>query len=285
MLRLPAVAGSWYPADSAVLARDVDDYLLRAARAPSAGRVRAIVAPHAGLMYSGAIAGAAYAAVRGASYDAVVLVGPSHYVPFEGVAAWPDGAFDTPLGAIPVAAACVQRLVACAPIVTVRTDAHRREHSLEMQLPFVARALAGVPIVPLVMGAQTRETVDALGAALADAFAGQQILLAASSDLSHFFDAPTAATLDGHVADLVAAFDADGLMLELDRYPEYERGRYVACGGGPLVAVMHAARRLGASTAYVLARSHSGQVSGDLDRVVGYMAAAFVEGPERVRTV
>jgi AmmeMemoRadiSam system protein B len=276
MLRRPAVAGSWYPDDPSLLGRQVDRSL---AAAPVAvgpdDRVVGLLGPHAGIVYSGAVAAAAYAAVRGRAFDLVVLVGPSHYVGFDGVAVWPGGAFETPLGRIPVPEEEVARLVSASPIIVPRTDAHAREHSLEMHLPFLQRALPGTPLVPLVMGEQTRETILALAEALAAVYRGRRVLVAASTDLSHFFDAATAARLDGRVARLVAALDDEGLLAELERYPMYERGRFVMCGGGPAVSVMRAARLLGSDQARVLAQAHSGDVSGDSSQVVGYLAAAF----------
>ena len=137
------------------------------------------------------------------------------------------------------------------------------------------RVLPDTRIVPLLMGHQTRETILALGEALARAFADRDALLVASSDLSHYFDAETAQTLDARVREYLAAFDPDGLLEHFEQFPEHERGRYVACGGGPMIAVMLAARALGASDARVLRYAHSGEVSGDYDGVVGYVAAAF----------
>jgi hypothetical protein len=276
MLRRPAVAGSWYPDDPAILGRQVDRSLaaVPAAVGPD-DTVVGLLAPHAGIVYSGAVAAAAYAAVRGRAFDLVVLVGPSHYVGFDGVAVWPGGAFETPLGRIPVPEEEVARLVAASPVIVPRTDAHAREHSLEMHLPFLQRALPGTPLVPLVMGEQTRETILALAEALAAVYRGRRVLVAASTDLSHFFDAATAARLDGRVARLVARLDDEGLLAELERYPMSERGRFVMCGGGPAVSVMRAARLLGSDGARVLAQAHSGEVSGDSSQVVGYLAAAF----------
>jgi len=149
--------------------------------------------------------------------------------------------------------------------------AHAREHSLEMQLPFVARLLPGVPIVPLVMGHQRRETAQALGHALARAVAarpGERILLIASSDLSHYEDATLAARVDAVVLRRVEALDADGLMTLIEREPRH------ACGGGPIVSVLRAAIELGCTEARVLRYGDSGDVSGDKSSVVGYMAAA-----------
>jgi MEMO1 family protein len=203
-----------------------------------------------------------------------VLIGPSHFAAFDGAALWPEGAFDSPLGPAPVDVTGAEAL-AESPIVHPLLSAHRREHSLEMQLPFLRRVHPSLPIVPVLIGFQNRATIDALADAVARAFAGRRALLIASTDLSHYFDAQTAATLDARVQRCVTDFDADALLDLFERYPEHERGRYVACGGGAAIAVMKAARALGATDGRVLHYAHSGQVSGDYDGVVGYMAAAF----------
>jgi MEMO1 family protein len=273
--RPAAVAGTWYPGTAGALARDVDDYLARVP-SPLSGRVRAIIAPHAGLMFSGPVGAYAYKAVTAGEYDVAVLAGPSHYVAFDGVAIWPDGAFDTPLGPARIDTATAQALLRF-DVVQDLPSAHRREHSLEMQLPFLRRVLPEVPIVPLVMGFQTRDTIDALAQALASALGDRRALIVASTDLSHYLDAKTAAQHDGRVQDCVAAFDPERLLAEFERYPEHERGRYVACGGGPAIAVMLAARALGAREARVLKYAHSGEISGDDSGVVGYLAAAMGE--------
>lgn len=230
-------------------------------------------------MFSGAVGACAFKAAARGTYEAAVLVGPSHYVPFEGVALYPDGAFETPLGPVPVDADLGARLNA-ADVVRSMPSAHMREHSLEMQLPFVRRVFPDLPIVPLLMGFQRPATIHALARALADALRGRRVLLVASTDLSHFFDAATAATLDGRVLDRIEAFDPAGLLELMERYPEAERGRYVACGGGPAVSVLLAARALGASQSRVLCYAHSGQISGDNEGVVGYVAAVIGEFPQ-----
>lgn len=272
-IRPTAVAGTWYPGIAGALTRDVDAYLNRAADGP-AGTVHAIIAPHAGLMFSGPVAAYAYKATARGDFDVAVLVGPSHFVAFEGVALWPVGAFDSPLGAARIDEAGA-RAIAESPVVHAMPSAHRREHSLEMQLPFLRRVHPELPIVPMLIGFQRRETIEALADAIVRAFTGRRTLLIASTDLSHYFDAKTAKTLDGRVQDHVAAFDADGLLERFEEYPEHDRGRYVACGGGAAIAVMMAARGLGATDGRVLKYAHSGEVSGDYDGVVGYLAAAF----------
>lgn len=272
-IRPPAVAGTWYPATAGALRREVEQYLAAVSDSPS-GRVTAVIAPHAGLMFSGPVGAHAYKAVAGGPYDVAVLVGPSHFVAFEGVALYPDGAFESPLGPAVIDSAAGQA-IAAAPVVTPLPAAHRREHSLEMQLPFLKYVLPEVPIVPLLMGHQVRETISALGTALATVCANRRALLIASTDLSHYFDAATAVSLDARVQRSVAAFDPDALLDLFESYPEHERGRYVACGGGPAISVLLAARALGARDARVLKYAHSGEVSGDYSGVVGYMAAAI----------
>ena len=272
--RPPAVAGTWYPASAGALRRDVEAYL-GAVQQPSPGKVTALIAPHAGLMFSGPVGAYAYKAVTAGAYDVVVLVGPSHFVAFEGVALYPEGAFDTPLGPALIDREAAQAIAAASPIVQPLASAHGREHSLEMQLPFLKHVLPDVPIVPLLMGYQERETITELGAALASAMKGRRALIVASTDLSHFFDAATAQSLDARVQAAVAAFDPESFLQLFEHYPSHERGRYVACGGGPAISVLLAARALGASDARVLRYGHSGEISGDLSGVVGYMAAAI----------
>lgn len=275
-VRRAAVAGSWYPANPGTLAADVERYLGDAALDAVAGRPRALIAPHAGLIYSGPVAAFAYKPTRNVSYGSIVLVGPSHFVPFGGVSIWADGAWETPLGPVNVdrdLAAALQS--ECREIVDLPA-AHGREHSLEMQLPFIAHLLPGVPIVPLVMGHQTRETAFQLADAIARVIGAREknsndsnVLIIASSDLSHYENAQVAAAMDRVVLEHVEALDADGLMDALAEEPRH------ACGGGPMVSVLRAAKQLGATAARVLRYADSGDVSGDKSAVVGYMAAGL----------
>jgi AmmeMemoRadiSam system protein B len=268
-LRKAAVAGSWYPAAAPALAAAVDGYLARVPAAPGPARLAALVAPHAGLIYSGPVAAHAYGLLRGRPIDTLVLVGPSHFMAFDGVALYAGEGFDTPLGPAPidrdVAAACA----AAAPFVRADAAPHEREHSLEMQLPFVRRTAPAAAIVPLLMGRQTAAAAEQLSDVLAACLRGRNAVMVASTDLSHYHDAAAARRLDDVVVDCVRRFDADRLQRALDARPEH------ACGGGPLVAVMRAARQLGACDAEILEYADSGDVSGDKSAVVGYLAAAL----------
>jgi AmmeMemoRadiSam system protein B len=178
-------------------------------------------------------------------------------------------AFESPLGPVPLDTALCERLAASQPLVSVQTAIHAREHSLELQLPFLARVLPGRPIVPVLMGQQDRGTVAALAALLIDTLDGIDALIVASSDLSHYHDRRTAEMLDRVVLERLEALDADGLMDALERNPHH------ACGGGPIVVAMTIARARGATAGRVLHYADSGAVSGDTEQVVGYVSAAF----------
>ena len=301
MIRRTAVAGSWYPDNPTRLAVELDLHLANAAVEMTARSPRALIAPHAGLMYSGPVAAFAYKMLSGSSYRSIVLVGPSHFVPFRGVSIWPAGHWQTPFGAVAVDTELAHAIrMECFDVVDL-PSAHGREHSLEMQMPFVAHLQPGARIVPLVMGHQTRETAFALGDGIARACRVRDdgsvasrnpthigpvsvgrvpleteaiesgpadVLLIASSDLSHYENSEVASRMDAVIVDHVEALDPKGLMTALEHEPRH------ACGGGPMVAVMHAARQLGASEAQVLRYADSGDVSGDKSSVVGYLAAA-----------
>lgn len=270
-IRKAAVAGNWYPDSPVALAAAVDRYLAAAGDvACELTDLVAVVAPHAGLMYSGPVAAYAYRQLRDRDIALAVLVGPSHFVGFDGVAIYRAGGFETPLGVAEIDEDCASAIVEATAIVSEHAAAHTREHSLEMQLPFLKRVAPRAKIVPLVMGWQEPETARVLGAALGTVLQGRSnVVLVASTDLSHYHDAATAARLDRVVIDHVSRLDADGLQHALEAQPEH------ACGGGPTVAVMRAARRLGAKDAVVLKYADSGDVSGDKSAVVGYLAAAL----------
>jgi MEMO1 family protein len=276
IVRPSPIAGSWYPGTAEAVRAEVDRHLAVVPSRPLPGSLVALIAPHAGLRYSGPVAAHAYALVAKRAVTTVVLVGPSHRTSFRGAAVFAAGAFETPLGAAAIDADLADALIAADPkAVHADPGPHRDEHSLEMQLPFVQRLLPHARIVPVLMGDQSRGDVDALAAALGRALAGSGALLVASSDLSHYLPAAQANAADAHVVADVSDFAAERLMTRL------EHGSNVACGGGPMVAVMQAARTLGAVSATVLRYADSGD-AGDHDRsrVVGYFSAALCRGGE-----
>lgn len=273
-VRRSAVAGSWYPAEPAAIVAELDSHLRRVNMAPPAGRLVGVVSPHAGLRYSGAVAAYAFAPLRGLRDLTVVLAGPSHRFAYEGIALWARGAFETPLGTTPIDEELASALLAASPALLDAPRPHVEEHSLEMQLPFLQHLCPDLRIVPALMGLQGAATIEALAAALEIAVprSSRRVVLVASSDLSHYHPAAVANGLDALVAEDVKGFDAASLQARLEANPEH------ACGGGPMVAVMKASRALGASRARVLRYADSGDAGErNKERVVGYLAAAFVE--------
>jgi len=264
------VAGSWYPGRPDALSAELDGYLAAVPPLSVPGRLVALISPHAGYRYSGPVAAYGYSLLRSQRDVTVVLVGPSHRVAFEGVAIYPRGAFETPLGSIPIDEAIASALIESGGELLEEPRPHRDEHSLEMQLPFLQHLVPGLRIVPCLMGTQGRPEVEALARALGRALAGRPALLVASSDLSHYHPASVANARDALVVGDVSRFDEAGLMSRL------ERSWDCACGGGPIVAVMKAARLLGADTATVLRYADSGDAGEhDKSRVVGYLSAAL----------
>jgi AmmeMemoRadiSam system protein B len=267
-VRPSPIAGQWYPGAPDLLRERVQSFLDAAEVEPLDGRLVALVSPHAGHQYSGGVAAHAYRLVQGARYDVVAIIAPNHripnYAPFLTTA---HAAYWTPLGEVPLADELVTALNARLDLSRVRRDG---EHSLEIQLPFLQVALADeFQLLPVMLNDPSPETCHALGEALADLLRDRNALLVASTDLSHFHDAETASRLDGVVTDCIAAFDPDGLLDAL------ATGKGHACGGGPTVAVMLAARTLGADRAKLLKYATSGDVTGDYHSVVGYAAAAL----------
>jgi AmmeMemoRadiSam system protein B len=270
MMRRAAVAGTWYPGDPGALAAEVDGYLAGAAARDVPGRLVALISPHAGLRYSGHVAGHAYALLQGRRDLTVVLVGPSHRVAFDGMSVYARGAFATPLGEVPIDEDLARALLDQGAAMRADPSPHRDEHSLEMQLPFLRRVVPSVRIVPVLMGSQVRAEVETLAAALSRAMEGRDALLVASSDLSHYHPAAMANELDARIVGDVGRLDPEGVMGRLESF----RGH--ACGGGPMVAVMKAAQARGADRATVLRYADSGDAGErDKSRVVGYLAAAL----------
>ena len=268
-VRRPAVAGSFYPGDGKTLSRQVREYLSQAAKEEVAGEIFGLVSPHAGYMYSGLVAAHAFKVVEGMKFDAVVIVAPSHRFPFQGASIYDRGGYETPLGVLPLEKEICQNLKGESNLIQSLPQAHAQEHSLEVQLPFLQEALGEFNLVPMVVGSQDYRSCEAVGKAIARAVKGKKALLVASTDLSHYHPYDRAVQLDKVILDDIQAFDAQKLSRDLDG------GKGEACGGGPVITVMVAARELGANRAKVLKYQNSGDVTGDRSGVVGYGAAVF----------
>lgn len=270
-VREPAVAGMFYPGSRASLSREVDGLLSRAQAKLEQGKLKALVVPHAGYMYSGETAANAYGLLAAGAFPTVIIVGPSHREYFDGVSVYPGEAYETPLGRVFVDVQARSDLLEAGAAIEVSDTGHGAEHAVEVQLPFLQKTLGQFSFVPVVMGDQSGEYCRLLGDALADVGKKHNVLLVASSDLSHYHPYDTAVLLDRKVITDVERFDPDSLLNKL------ERREAEACGGGPMVAVMYAAKKLGADASQILFHCNSGDVIDKKDAVVGYLAAAFFQ--------
>jgi AmmeMemoRadiSam system protein B/AmmeMemoRadiSam system protein A len=275
-VRPAAVAGSFYPADPKVLAKTVDDLLAGAKQVPL--DAVALVAPHAGYEFSGPVAAYTYASLKGRKIDRVVIVAPSHYEAFGFSSVYDGAAYSTPLGQVPVDRAFAARLAAGSKTIKLSGVGHtpapdKLEHSVEVQLPYLQRVLGQFQIVPVVMGEQSYEAERELGIAIAKLVQNSpNTLILASSDLSHYHTYDDDVKLDHKTLQAIQEFD----YLSLSR--NLQQRIWEACGGGPIVAVMIAAERLGATEARLLKYANSGDVpAGDKSRVVGYSSFAFLK--------
>ena len=265
--RRSVIAGTWYPGQPGALKRALDGFLADVPPVDIPGDLVGLISPHAGYTYSGPVAAYAYSLIRGLTFDLVAVVSPVHRMWVESVAITRADSYETPLGKVPVARDAADALEEKIAVQHVGQD---NEHSLEIQLPFLQHVLAdGFRLLPVMMGDQAWSACSHLANGLAHVLKGRNALLVASTDLSHFHPQEHAKELDEVVLNAVNAFDPQGLSQAL------ASGSTEACGGGPVVAVMLAARALGATTARVLNYATSGDVTGDYGSVVGYMAAAI----------
>jgi MEMO1 family protein len=268
-IRKSAIAGSWYPGNSVVLRTDIENYFQNVPDQNIGGRVIGLIVPHAGYVYSGQIAANAYKIIRGERFDSVIVIGPSHHAYFHGVSVYDRGGYETPLGVVSIDVSLARSIMACSEIIFSVPAVHLREHSVEIQLPFLQVALGEFHFVSVVMGDQSPQTCETLAKSIMAAVGDQKVLIVGSSDLSHFHSYDNATTLDHRAISHVIKMDGQGLLRDL------ENDTCEACGGGPIVATIMASKKLGANGASLLKYANSGDVTGDKKNVVGYASAVF----------
>ena len=261
-------AGSWYPGDGVQLTKMLDGFFANA-RANIHGNVYALISPHAGYIYSGPVAAFAYKTVEGKTYDAIIVIGPSHYHGFYGASVDTLAGRKTPLGAIDYDLDLARHLISKNKHISYEPAVHRDEHSVEIQIPFVQYVFKNPKVVEIVLGSQDYATCEMLSNAILNAAEGKNVLIVASSDLSHFHGQNEAHRLDDVVIESVAQFDPQLLHKRLSQ------DSCEACGGGPIVTAMLIAKQCGAQKAEPLMYATSGDITGDYSQVVGYLAAAF----------
>ena len=274
-LRPSPIAGQWYEGEPKALARSVDSYLNHAQLPELHGNVIGVVAPHAGHQYSGPVAGYAFAALRGRTPDLVAVLSPFHNVHNAPLLTSAYDAYETPLGTIPIDDLSVQELNTLLKsslgfgLTRISNDP---EHSLEIELPFLQRALKSEwKLLPIMVRAVEPRVSQALGKALAKVFQGKNAILVASTDLSHYYNQETALAFDHFMLSKIEAFDPMGA------FEAEQTDKGFACGLGALTAVLWACKELGADTVKILNHATSGDVTGDYSGVVGYGAAAILK--------
>jgi len=274
-VRPSPLAGRWYDADPEILARRVDGFLDSAQLPKLDGEVIAVLAPHAGHMYSGPVAGYAFAAIRGWSFDLVALIGPMHHPYVEPLLTTAHDAYATPLGTVPVDKDTLRELDAILQpelgfgLSPVSRDP---EHSLEIELPFLQRALSSEwKLLPVMDRAREPRVSQALGKAMAHVLRDKNFVLVASTDLSHFYNQQTALRYDRAMLKAIEEFNP-AQAFDLERS---DKG--FACGLGAFTAVLWAAQELGANQVKILRHATSGNVTGDYSSVVGYGAAVVLK--------
>jgi AmmeMemoRadiSam system protein B len=278
-IRKPAVAGAFYPSDRDELSRLIDECFLHPLgpgklppSPPGSARAVACVVPHAGYVYSGPVAAHSYLHVSSLpDPELIVVVAPNHYGIGSGVSSYSGGVWETPLGRMKVDEDGAKRLAKAAGIVDFDPEAHRMEHSLEVQLPFLQKLYGDkVPFIPISLAFQDSETAVEVAKGVEEVLRGRRAVLIASSDFSHYEPADQAKRKD-------LALAADILSMNLGAfYSTLERLEVTACGFGAIATVMAAAKALGFRKGELLKYASSGDTTGDNSQVVGYGALRFV---------
>jgi MEMO1 family protein len=276
----PNVAGAFYPADAKVLASRVDEFLAKADPQPFGGKIFALISPHAGYEFSGAVAGFGYKLIKDQPYKTVVILAPSHQYAFRGVSVYPAGAFRTPLGDIPVDSEISKKLLERDPEISFEPRAFLKEHALEVQLPFLQRALKDFKIVAIVLGDCGFSTCQRLADLLRESISGRNdVLVVASTDMYHGYDYSEAVNFDSPT--LAAIKDRDPEKL----YNGLKTGNFQLCGGYGVVTLQILANDLGYKGIKVLKYTDSAQVTGNKTKgnwTVGYSSVAIGQEKKEV---
>lgn len=274
-LRPSPIAGTWYEGRPEALKRNVDRYLDNAHLPDLPGDVLGVITPHAGHRYSGSVAGYAFAALRGRTPDLVAVISPMHHPYAQPLITSSHDAYATPLGVIPIDKRTVNQVDSILQAdlgFGLTAVPHDPEHSLEIELPFLQRALdSEFKLLPIMVRSQDSRISQGLGKALASVLKDKNFILVASTDLSHFYDQETARKLDSEMLRQIESFSPEGVF-----EAEHTRTGF-ACGHAAVAAVLWASKALGADTVKLLHYATSGDVTGDYSGVVGYGAAAILK--------
>jgi len=270
-VRPSPIAGTWYEGNANALARSVDNYLNMAQLPELNGNVIGVIAPHAGHRYSGPVAGYSFSTLRGLSPSLVAVISPFHNLSQYPLLTTAHDAYGTPLGSIEVDQTVMSEVQSHLdiPITPVLAD---KEHSLEIELPFLQRVFGNsFKLLPIMVRAQEVDVARKLGFALGQVLKDKNALLVASTDLSHFYDHNTAKLLDAEMLKRFESFEPESV------FEAEHTGKAFACGHAAVASVLWAAQVLGANKVQVLHHATSGDVTGDFSSVVGYGAAVILK--------
>lgn len=267
MIRQPAVAGFFYPADPNILKKQINSLLEIAQPDLKIDSVNGLVVPHAGYTYSGKTAAFGFNLLKDKEYKTVIILSPSHREYFPGVSIYNGDAYETPLGIVEIDNEIAKKLETENQIIFRGIEGHKDEHAIEVEIPFLQTVLKNFKIVPVVMGDQSKIFIDTLAEKLAEVY-NDNILIVTSSDLSHYYPHTIADKLDSRVEQYINKFDYQELQESLNSR------KCEACGGGLIVSMLKAFDLVGKNKAKVLYRNDSGEFSGNTTEVVGYLSAA-----------
>jgi len=268
-IRKAIVAGAFYEKNAEMLSRHIDFFLQNVKREPfSSENILALIAPHAGYVYSGQVAAYAYLLVQGKDYETVIIIAPSHHYGFKGCSIYPKGGYETPLGTAKIDEPLASELSKASGFKYI-PEAHQMEHSVEVQIPFIQKTLPQAKIVPIVMGYQTKKTITTLANALAKVLPGKKALVIASTDMSHYLSKKEANKIDSKTISLIQSFKTNDLLRKI------ERGENIMCGGGPVVSTLLYGQKKKEAKVEILSYADSSPSGSPKSQVVGYLAAAL----------
>ncbi len=269
-IKLPNVSGQFYSADPKELSESIDSYFKEASVTAFSHPIDIVIAPHAGYPFSGPVAAYSFKAVSAGNYKTIIILGPSHFFGFDGISIWTEGAFQTPLGQVPVDEVLAKKLVSFNKNFYFEPRAFKEEHSVEVEIPFLQKTFKDFKIVPVVMGQASFQLLDEFASALYQVIHNEEnILILVSTDMSHYHDDQTARKMDEHTLEAVKALRPEQL------WQESHLRSMELCGFVPTTAALLYARRKGLERVEVLRYANSGDVTGDLNRVVGYSSVVI----------
>jgi len=264
-IKQPNVSGQFYEADPKRLSANIDAFFLKSSVTPSRKHIDILIAPHAGYMYSGGVAAYSFKLASQQKYKTIVVLAPSHYVNFDGISIWREGGFQTPLGIVDVDDQFTKKLIAANKKFYFTPEAFDREHSLEVEIPFLQKTFSDFKIVPVIMGQPSFELLESFAKTLMEIIADRKdVLVVVSTDLSHYHDDAFARKMDRRTIEAVKNLKAEQV------FKECQLRTMEMCGCVPVTAAILYAQLKGLNDVEILRYANSGDVSGDKDRVVGY---------------